>query len=145
MRRRDLISALLLFSVCLTGDASEFVRANIYFVPWRVESFVAMRLEDVRKAALPGNIGGHVFHVTSAVRIAELLSILDLAALHPERADYREDTRLVIDFFDHAGNQTNYRANPGFLADLKNTMRRPIGARFRTYFESFHPAGLTPM
>jgi len=64
-------------------------------------------------------------------------------ALHPERADYREDTRLVVDFFDRSGKETSYRANPGFLANLRNTMRRPIDARFQKYFETFTPLGLT--
>jgi len=40
------------------------------------------------------------------------LGVLDLGALHPERADYREDTRLVVDFFDRSGKETSYRANP---------------------------------
>jgi hypothetical protein len=44
-----------------------------------------------------------------------------------------------IDFVDHGGKQTSYRANPGFLANLKNMMRRRIDARFRKYFETFTP------
>jgi hypothetical protein len=143
MRFRRLLVALLFLSASITAAGSEFARANIYFVPWRIESFVAMRPEDVRKAAQQGEVGSRVFRITSATRIAEVLGVLDLRALHPEHADYREDTRLVIDFFDRAGNQTSYRANPGFLADVKNTMRRRIDARFRTYFESFHSEGLT--
>jgi hypothetical protein len=139
MRVRSLLVPLLFLSASITVDASEFVRASIYFVPWRVESYVAMRPEDVRNAAQHREIGSRVFRVTSAVRIAEVLGVLDLGALHPERADYREDTRLVVDFFDRSGKETSYRANPGFLANLRNTMRRPIDARFRKYFETFTP------
>jgi hypothetical protein len=139
MRFRSLLVALLFLSASMTADASEFVRANIYFVPWFVQSFVAMRPEDVRNAAQHGEVGSRVFHVTSAARIAEVLAVLDLSALHPERADYRENTRLVIDFFDHGGNQTSYRASREFLANLENTMRRRIDARFRQYFQTFAP------
>jgi hypothetical protein len=80
MRFRRLLVALLFLSTSITADASDFVRANIYFVPWSVESFVAMRPEDVRKAAQHGEVGSRVFRVTSAARIAELLSVLDLGA-----------------------------------------------------------------
>jgi hypothetical protein len=100
MRFHRLPVALLFLSASITADASEFVRANIYFVPWHVESFVAMRPEDVRKAAQQGEISSRVFRVTSVTRIAEVLRVLDLGALHPERTNYREDTRLVIHFFD---------------------------------------------
>jgi hypothetical protein len=108
-------------------------------MPWLVESFVAMPPELLREAARHGQAGCHVFHVISAARIAEILSALDVSALRPERADYREDTRLVIEFFDRAGNQTSYRANSTFLCNLKNTIRRRVDARFRRYFRDFQP------
>src|SRR5438094_3818537 len=139
MRTRRLIAALLLLSTSLRVHAAEFVRADIYFMPGVVRSFVALPPEALRDAARHGNAGSDVFHVTSAGRIAEILQVLDLSALRPQRADYRADTRLVIDFFDRAGKQTSYRANSGFLCNLKNTMSRRVNGRFRKYFENFTP------
>jgi len=137
MRTRLLIVTLLLLSTSLRVRASEFVRADIYFIPWMVRSFVALPPEALRDAARQGNAGSHVFHVTSAGRIAEMLQVLDLSALRCRSGDYRADTRLVIGFFDRNGNQTSYRASSGFLSNLKNTMSRRVNGRFRKYFENF--------
>lgn len=137
MRIAALAATMLLLGTAIRTHASEFVRADIYFVPWLVESVVAWPPELLREAASHGDPGSHVFHVTSPARIAEILRVLNLSALRPERGDYSEDTRLVIDFFDRAGNRTSYRANSRFLCNLKNTMRRQVDARFRRYFETF--------
>lgn len=107
------------FGTSIRTHALKFVRADIYFMPLMIESFVAWPPELLREAAKHSDAGNHVFHVTSTARIAEILSVLDLSALRPERGDYREDTRQVIDFFDRGGNRTSYRANRRFLCDLK--------------------------
>jgi hypothetical protein len=108
-------------------------------MPWFAESFVAWPPELLRSAARHGDAGGYTYRVTSAGRIDEILGVLELSALRAKRGDYREDTRLVIDFLDRRGNQTSYRANSRFLCNLKNTMRRQVDGRFRRYFESFKP------
>jgi hypothetical protein len=134
---RTLVASALLFAAAATADAAQWLRANVYFRGWYVESVVAVTPKSLRNMAAHGY--ARAFHVTSARRLQELVTILDLARLHPVPGDPRSDTSLVVDLFDSSGARTTYRANNRELFTADCRRGREIDEIFRKYFDTFTP------
>ena len=134
---RLLIAAVLLMCSC-EARAATWVRADLYYIPWIAETFVALPPQAVREWASSGTTG-RVIHITSAQRLQELLNILQLSRLRPERG-CSQDWRLVVDLFASDGTRLSVGSSHGSaLCMLDNLSSHRTGNRFRNYFERLAP------
>jgi hypothetical protein len=134
---KALLAIALLLLAYATADAEHWVHADLYFRGWYAESFVAVTPQALRDMAAHGY--ARTFHIRSAPRLQEIVTLLDLPHLRLMRGDPRDDTSLVIDFFDRGGVHTTYRANNRYLYTADCKFGREIDERFRKYFETFAP------
>jgi hypothetical protein len=134
---KALIAIAVLSATILSADAARWVRANVYFRGWHTERYVALSPEGLREEARHGY--SRSAHIRSTPQLQQLLTVLDLARLHPLRGDTRSDTELVVDLFESGGARTTYRGDNRCLWSADCTRGREVDERFRKFFDQLVP------
>jgi hypothetical protein len=132
------IAMLLMCSVGVADAAWE--RATVYYLPWELETRANLSPERARRLASDSRSarpGSYILHVASAHELAQLLRILDLQHLQSSPRS-PEDSRLVIDLEDGAGNKATYHASYFRLCSANDSNKRAIDANFREFFRVAH-------
>jgi hypothetical protein len=132
-----ILVGLVVFACCADVQGATWVRAEVYFIPWLTEFIAALSPQAVRDFASHGD-AGHIFHIRSAERIEELVKVLELARLRPEKR-CSGDSRLVVDLFSPDGHRMSLRSDGASLCTIDNLSSHPVGDRFRNYFDRLKP------
>jgi len=139
MRMRYGITVLFLFPLTLmvspgtTGSTvmDPFVRAEIYYYDWDIETRSALSPEYVRERYRIKTI------IAGSDELACFLMMLDLGKLKSVSKVYKEDIRLVIDLIKKSGRRTSFFASRFNLMSEDFKAKLSIDESFRDRFESF--------
>ena len=118
-----LVLLLALLGVC-ASRADDWLRADVYFIEWDVETRVALTPQRVRKIAQ--------FKRTFRNDAPAVARLLELGKFkRPTKNGDSEDARLVIDLTDDTFQRHTFYASYFSLCSSDSARKRPIDQRFR--------------
>lgn len=136
------ILVMLIFPAAVNSadNKDDFVRAEIYYFEWDIETLVGLTPESVRSQPTIKTIIQSPIAPLAKAEVAALrrwLRIEEMKPTHANKKSNAEDARLVIDFYRSDGSRVTYYASRFNLISEDHKIKRPIDDAFREKFR-FH-------